>query len=245
MEHRTSPDRCQHFCSRMRQKWWYDVAMPHVDPLAKAFEEDFAVLFAGALSQRRRALGLTASELSRRTRNIGYPISRGAIAKMESNSRSGKIDVMELLVLAAALDIPPVLLLFPEYPDGRYMALLPNVVVQGHQAVDWIAGVAAFPSARSESGEYTNEGVAESNEGIRLVAATRSLDRALGDQMGVMARLAEARSGSEAAEVEVNEQMLRLTEARIKRLRSEIDQARKNLWGVQPSPGAGEDDERD
>lgn len=228
----------------MKQKMCYDDAMPHVDPWVKAFEQDFSVLFAGALSQRRRALGITASELSRRTREIGYPISRGAIAKMESNSRAGKIDVMEWLVLAAALDIPPVLLLFPEYPDGRYMALLPNVVVHGLQAVDWVAGLAALPSARSESGGLTGEGMAESNDGMRLVAATKSLDRALNDQMGVMARLEEARSRSDNDEVEVNEQMLQLTEARIKRLRSEIRQARESLWGLPSLSAVEAEDER-
>ena len=60
-------------------------------------------------------------------RSLGYPISRGAIAKMESNVRSGKVDVAEVPVLSAALDIPPVLLLFSGFSMDGFRDALPGV----------------------------------------------------------------------------------------------------------------------
>ena len=58
-------------------------------------------------------------ELAERTAELGYPITRVAISKIERNSREGKLDVAELLVLAEALGIAPVLLLAPGFHRWR------------------------------------------------------------------------------------------------------------------------------
>ncbi|MDH3049743.1 helix-turn-helix transcriptional regulator [Gordonia alkanivorans] len=79
-----------------------------------------------AISERRRVLGITAAVLSERTKALGYPISRGTIAKIESGHRKG-LDVFELIVIASALRIPPVQLLYPRVCDGgtRYVPAAP------------------------------------------------------------------------------------------------------------------------
>ncbi|WP_064066921.1 hypothetical protein [Prescottella equi] len=74
-----------------------------------------------------------------RTAEAGYPITRGTIAKIESNSRLGKLDIAEVAILGAALGVPPIQLLYPALPDG------PAEVVPGHtitaiNAVRWFAG---------------------------------------------------------------------------------------------------------
>lgn len=72
-----------------------------------------------AVAKRRKALGWTGVQLADRTAELGYPITRVAISKIETNSRAGKFDVAELLVLAEALYIPPVLLLAADFPTAR------------------------------------------------------------------------------------------------------------------------------
>jgi hypothetical protein len=57
--------------------------MPSIDERAKAFELELSRRFGLAVETRRKALNLTASEVARRTAELGYPISRGAIAKIE------------------------------------------------------------------------------------------------------------------------------------------------------------------
>jgi transcriptional regulator with XRE-family HTH domain len=92
--------------------------MPNIDPDAKAWELDLAARVGDAVQKRRNALGMTAQDLARRTADLGYPVTRVAISKIEGNMRAGKLDVAELIVLAKALDMPPVLLLYPGYPEG-------------------------------------------------------------------------------------------------------------------------------
>ena len=112
---------------------------------AKEFELTRAGWFGNAVSWRRRALNLTASELSRRTVDLGYPISRGAIAKIESNLRSGKIDVAEVLVLAAALDIPPVFAAVSAVLHRRLSGqCFPASSRQKTSAVRWMSGQVPF-----------------------------------------------------------------------------------------------------
>lgn len=91
-----------------------------------------------AVHARRVHLGLSASQLANRTKEIGYPITRGAIAKIESNSRSAKLDVNELLVLAAALQIAPVDLLFPGFPSFGN-EVVPQCHLRAIQAGDWFS----------------------------------------------------------------------------------------------------------
>ena len=97
--------------------------MPNVDAGAKAWELELAGRIGAAVHVRRKALNLTAQQLAERTKNLGYPITRVAISKIEGNMRTGKIDVADLLVLAAALDLPTISLLFPGAADQDVEAL--------------------------------------------------------------------------------------------------------------------------
>jgi transcriptional regulator with XRE-family HTH domain len=92
--------------------------MPNVDAGAKAWELELAGRI-GAVHVRRKALNLTAQQLAERTKNLGYPITRVAISKIEGNMRTGKIDVADLLVLAAALDLPTISLLLGTHRNSR------------------------------------------------------------------------------------------------------------------------------
>ena len=85
---------------------------------------------------------MTAQQLAERTKELGYPVTRVAISKIESNSRAGKVDVAELLVLGAALGVPPVTLIFGG-PLGRHG----GVAARPHSSVRVSAGLVYGPDA--------------------------------------------------------------------------------------------------
>ncbi len=107
--------------------------MPNIDPKAKAWQEELSRRVGAAVQRLRTELGLTAVQLSERTRNLGYPITRVAITKIENNSRAGKLDVAEWITLAYALDVAPGALLYPDLPDGRVE------VLPGWSLPSWVA----------------------------------------------------------------------------------------------------------
>lgn len=107
--------------------------MPNIDPRGKAWEEALSARVGATVQRLRTELGLTAVQLSELTRQAGYPISRVAITKIENNSRAGKLDVAEWIVLAYALDVPPGALLYPDLPDG------PVEVLPGWVLPSWVA----------------------------------------------------------------------------------------------------------
>lgn len=118
-----------------------------------------------AVRDRRTFLDLSALELSNRTKEIGYPITRGTIAKIESNSRSAKLDVNELLTLAAALQIAPADLLFPGYPSAG-SEVLPQCYLPSIQASGWFAA----------SGDYRPFGIARAPRSEDSVELRRMSD---------------------------------------------------------------------
>lgn len=211
-------------CSSITQQCCYDGLMPSIDPEAKAFELDMAAEFGRAVNRRRKALKLTAIEVARRTAELGFPISRGAIAKIETNSRSGKMDVIELLVLAAALEIPPVLLLFPEFPEGRQMAVIPYVVTRGHEAVRWMSGRISFPR---EVSEFSSPPLPP-NDGVKLVTAAEAVENAIESRIPLVNQLEKAKDSRDA---ELARRTLQIHDERIARLQNEVDNAYSDLWG--------------
>lgn len=131
-----------------------NVAMPIIDPVAKKWELDLAERFGRAVSARRKALGMTAMDVATETASLGYPITRQAVAKIENNNRAGKVDVAELIVLAAALHISPLQLLYPDLVDGP-VEVLPGKEVTSLRAADWFTGN-AFLQEPNHS-EYTHK----------------------------------------------------------------------------------------
>lgn len=81
---------------------------------------------------------LSAAALSDRTAGLGMRVSRSALSELENGKRR-TVSVAELLVLAAALGVPPVRLLFPQYPDGT-QEYLPERGAPAMIAAEWVAG---------------------------------------------------------------------------------------------------------
>lgn len=82
----------------------------------------------------RKRRPYTAEQLSERCAELGLPISRSKIANLENGrARQEGISLAELMVIAAALDVPPALLVFPVRSQDD-MEMLP-----GNPATPWVA----------------------------------------------------------------------------------------------------------
>ena len=131
--------------------------MPVSPPIA--WEDRFVDQVAGAMKRARGRR--SARELSEETDGIGYHRSKQVIGKLNSGGRD--LRVAEFLVFAAALDVPPALLLFGGYPDG-VVEYLPGRECTSKEAVDWFSGTGRLPAG--PDGEPTR-----GNIGTDLVAA--------------------------------------------------------------------------
>jgi transcriptional regulator with XRE-family HTH domain len=81
---------------------------------------------------------LSAQQLADETERLGYGISRSQIANYESG-RKKSLDVAELLVIAEALQVPPLQLLFPDEPDDD-IEMLPGQRTSTIHATAWFTG---------------------------------------------------------------------------------------------------------
>lgn len=187
------------------------VAMPNIDDGAKAFELALAGRVGAAVQARRKALDLTAAQLADRTRDLGYPITRVAISKIETNKRAGKLDVAELFILAAALEVPPALLLFPGFPHDTVEAI-PGKVADNLGAVKWLSGRSGWQVTADNAG----------TELVELVARRAELDDNL-----FQLRLIEQTHASDSARRTIAE-----LEAKLAATRAQITQVQAELWGT-------------
>ncbi|WBP92790.1 helix-turn-helix transcriptional regulator [Mycolicibacterium neoaurum] len=113
--------------------------MPNIDETAKRWQEATAARVGKAVQSRRAQLGMSVTQLAEATAKLGFPIHRVAIGKIESGNRLGKLDTSELVILAKALGVEPLSLLYPDMIDG-VVDVTPNDAVPTVQAVRWFCG---------------------------------------------------------------------------------------------------------
>ncbi len=136
-----------HFASNLHK---YEVICVDMD---QDWVDDLHRRIAAAIKHARGAR--SAQWLADETERLGFPISRAAIANYESGRKKG-LDVAELLTLAAAMQIPPLALIFPDLPDGP-VELLPNVTTTSWDAAAWFSGEAPSPLSDDETPSPTRE----------------------------------------------------------------------------------------
>lgn len=73
-----------------------------------------------------------------RTAELGHPISRAAISNLEVGRKAG-VDITELVVLARALEVAPVMLIYPDLMNGP-VEVLPGQITSSFEAYKWFAG---------------------------------------------------------------------------------------------------------
>lgn len=120
----------------------------------------------------------SAQWLSDRTDELGHRVSRSTISDLETGRRA-RLEVAELLVLAAALDVPPLLLLYPEVPDGM-VEVLPGVFASSEEAFQWACGEEHL-RGRNREGETVFH--TSGREPVELLQAIRELREMAGVDM--------------------------------------------------------------
>lgn len=112
--------------------------------MTQSWAEDLVARIAGEVRRLRgkEHAALSAAKLSDRTYDIGFGISRSVVADLE-NGRKKSLDVSELLVLAAALGVSPVQLVYPNLPKGN-VEVLPGLEQESHDALRWFSGEAGL-----------------------------------------------------------------------------------------------------
>jgi transcriptional regulator with XRE-family HTH domain len=93
---------------------------------------------ADAIRRYRKERHASTQQLADMTDKLGLPIKRSVLANLE-NGRRGSVSVAELLVLAAALDVAPIDLIFPVGFD-KEMEILPGRMMNPLSAMRWFAG---------------------------------------------------------------------------------------------------------
>lgn len=149
---------------------------------ARAWANILSRKFGEAVHFYRNRLELSAVQLSARTKEIGYPITRGTIAKIEGNHRNGKMDVAEVLTLAAALEVAPVDLIFPGFPSyGTHMT--PKFVTTAAEAGLWLSGDSDYQpfgrakAPRAELSQAMREKMERICDGLERAEAKLQLDK--------------------------------------------------------------------
>jgi hypothetical protein len=145
----------------------------------------------------------SAAWLSDRTAELGYRVSPTVIAKLDSGHRGSVLSVAELLILAAALDVPPLVLLYPDLPDGR-VEIIPRHVRTSWEAYRWATGMdPSFLNPRTPS------------NGSQLVDAVRRRYESMAELAHLHVERSKARNDMakkslEARQTEVSGQIGRL-----------------------------------
>jgi len=198
---------------------------------------------------KRLRAGNSVQWLSDRTAELGHRVSRSTIADMEVGRRS-RIEVVELIILARALGVPPLLLLYPGVP-GEAVEAVPGVEGSSWEAAQWFSGERALevvPERRlgqplvrgftggGSTGEWAQwtkgaERLWRLREEAGLWDALAERERAVGD---ARAQNAEHPNDAGAAQfLEYAQDQVKAAEDRIRRNRD----VQRNL-GMTPAPMA-------
>lgn len=94
----------------------------------------------------------SAQWLSDRTADLGFRVARSTISDLETGRRT-RLDIAELLIIAAALNVPPVMLLYPRIPDGE-IQVTPGISTRSIDAARWHSGETVLDGT-DEAGRLT------------------------------------------------------------------------------------------
>lgn len=174
----------------------------------------------GQVRRHRKRRGWTQQRLAEAISDHGGTLSRGAVAKVESGVRDVSID--EFLLLAAALNVPPPLLLVPlggEVEDRvDRVEVTPRSRIHPHLALEWLCG--NEPLVNSAHVNIDRAGWLFGSEPLRLWNGLRLAQEAIADvPRGVRSA---GYSGEEAIlrEAKQNTDTLEALHAHLRRMQS-------------------------
>lgn len=125
------------------------------------------------VKRQRELRGWSARQLSEECKRLGYEISRSTISDLE-NHRRMHFGVPELLVLARALGVSPLRLIFRPGTEAE-TEVLPGETRSSFRAAEWFAGLGPYPEP-GEDGVVTIDEVYDVTEAGDL-ALYRQNDR--------------------------------------------------------------------
>ncbi|MBF4568512.1 helix-turn-helix transcriptional regulator [Plantibacter sp. VKM Ac-2880] len=99
-------------------------------------------------ARESRVPRMSAQSLADSTVRLGHEVKRSVISNLESGRR-GTVTLADVLVLAYALDVPPMLLMTPLGTDDA-CEVLPGRMESTWDAVEWISGHDPLPGDREE-----------------------------------------------------------------------------------------------
>jgi transcriptional regulator with XRE-family HTH domain len=102
------------------------------------WQEQLTRVIAGEIRRYRHERGVSAQKLANECKRLGFPIPRNVLANLEHGRRE-TVSVAQLLVLAAALRIPPVLLVVP-VARQESLEMLPGMETPTWHAALWWRG---------------------------------------------------------------------------------------------------------
>ncbi|CAM3224277.1 helix-turn-helix domain-containing protein [Tsukamurella hominis] len=136
-----------------------------------------------AITVRRERLGLSAVKVSERTRELGTPVHRVALGKIEAGTRDATLP--ELAAIAVALDMPPLALLFPNVLADT--EVVPGHTMKGLKGLRWFLGAGATVGALEvmppmPEGTWSDGDMMWTDDTMRIPLRLVQLDDLIGQQ---------------------------------------------------------------
>jgi transcriptional regulator with XRE-family HTH domain len=157
--------------------------------------------------------------LSDRTAELGHRVSRSTISEIETGRRKS-ITITDLIILAVALHVPPIRLLYPDLPDGM-TEFVPGKEVTSIEAVQWFSGEVPYVRTLAE-GEVEIKDVQEVRQGVRVLELARER-AALEGQIRLYSDMAErARKSKNPAMADMAFERLETAQKRIEVVGEEL-----------------------
>jgi transcriptional regulator with XRE-family HTH domain len=172
------------------------------------------------LAAIRKRRGLTVRALSERLAELGVPLLPSGVTKIETGQR--RVDVGDLLALAAALNVAPARLLLPDSYGDDEVAVTPRTRVPTWLAWSWAEGhepLADDPSAEQEQA-YEQERPADLRAADQAPVSRAA--RALGISVRRLAREAASPTGDVERRIENARRNLARVAAEIDALEDEL-----------------------
>lgn len=127
-----------------------------------------------------RSSRMSADQLAAAVTELGLPYTRAQVTNLEAGRRTS-ITVGEVLALAAALDVPPLLLIFP-FGSSSTVEHLPGQTADTWEAAQWFTGEAPPPGwEQTDSDTVVGGWPQRFNRYSRPVALYRQHDRYVAD----------------------------------------------------------------
>lgn len=153
--------------------------------------ERFILRAAARVRDARRAQGFSVRELSERTKQLGHEVTRQVLVNLEAGRRRA-LSIDDLFVIAHALGVNPLFLLFDQMQMGRPNEVLPDLEVPEWVALQWARSAPTFISSALYEEDF---------DGARGVISTREQIDAVRAEIANLERAAEvyAERGEESA----------------------------------------------